>query len=128
LRECCNILGFLVVLAIFTVVKFIAAPLMLKLSLQHMRELSGGVALVTTFVGLFLTTLFTDGLEITGLSTWVIATLTVWLFGVLAAIVLPMFLFKSTVQSKRPQFLECLITSEPNMIRAVRSPRWMDDS
>jgi putative membrane protein len=101
LRECCNILGFLVVLAIFTVVKFIAAPLMLKLSLQHMRELSGGVALVTTFVGLFLTTLFTDGLEITGLSTWVIATLTVWLFGVLAAIVLPMFLFKSILSKAR---------------------------
>ncbi|ODR95614.1 hypothetical protein AUC70_01575 [Methyloceanibacter stevinii] len=96
-----NVIGFLVVLAIFTVVKFIAGPLMMKLSLQYVRQLSGGVALVTTFVGLFLTTLFTNGLTITGLSTWVIATLIVWLFGVLAAIILPMFLFKSLLSETR---------------------------
>jgi putative membrane protein len=96
-----NVIGFLVVLAIFTVVKFIAGPLMLKLSLQYVRQLSGGVALVTTFVGLFLTTVLTNGLTITGLSTWVIATLIVWLFGVLAAIVLPMFLFKSILSEVR---------------------------
>lgn len=96
-----NVIGFLIVLAIFTVVKFIAGPLMLKLSLQYVRQLSGGVALVTTFVGLFLTTVLTNGLTITGLSTWVIATLIVWLFGVLAAIFLPMFLFKSILSEAR---------------------------
>jgi putative membrane protein len=92
-----NIVGFVIVLAIFTVVKFIAGPLMLKMSLQYVKALSGGVALVTTFVGLLITTLLTDGLVITGVSTWIISTLIVWLFGVLAAVVLPLFLFKKVL-------------------------------
>ena len=96
-----NLLGFIVVLAIFTVVKFIAAPLMLKMSLQYVRQFSGGVALVTTFVGLFITALLTDGLTITGLSTWILATLIVWLFGVIAAIVLPLVLFKKVLSEVR---------------------------
>jgi putative membrane protein len=96
-----TVLGFVVVLAIFTVVKFIAAPLMLKMSLQYVRQFSGGVALLTTLVGLVVTTLLTSGLTITGLSTWVIATLIVWLFGVFAAIVLPMFLFKKVLEEAK---------------------------
>lgn len=96
-----DVVGFVIVLAIFTVVKFIAAPLMLKLSMQYVRQLSGGVALVTTFVGLLITTLITDGLVITGISAWILSTLIVWLFGVLAAIVLPMFLFKQLLSDDR---------------------------
>jgi putative membrane protein len=93
-----DLVAFIIVLAIFTVVKFIAAPLMLKMSLQYVRQFSGGVALVTTFVGLFVTTLISSGLHITGVTTWVVATLIVWLFGVFAAIVLPMFLFKRVLE------------------------------
>ena len=96
-----DVVGFVIVLAIFTVVKFIAAPLMLKLSMQYVRQLSGGVALVTTLVGLFVTTLITDGLVITGISAWILSTLIVWLFGVLAAIILPMFLFKQLLSDDR---------------------------
>jgi putative membrane protein len=96
-----NVVGFIIVLAIFTVVKFIAGPLMLKMSLQYMQQFSGGVALLTTLVGLFVTTLLTDGLVITGITTWILATLIVWLFGVFAAIVLPLFLFKKVLSDAR---------------------------
>ena len=48
----------------------------------------------TTFVGLFLTTLFTGGLQIEGLTTWILAPLIVWVAVLLAAILLPMVLFK----------------------------------
>jgi putative membrane protein len=39
----------------------------------------------------------TDHLAISGFSTWVLSTLIVWLSGVIAAIVLPLFLFKKAL-------------------------------
>lgn len=94
-------MGFIIVVAIFTAVRFILAPLMLKLSIRYARVLIGGIALVTTFVGLFVTTLLTSHLVITGFATWVLATLIVWVFGVIAMLVLPLFIFKKTLAQAR---------------------------
>jgi putative membrane protein len=95
-----DLFGFIIVVAIFTVAKFVLGPLIFKLSHQYVQVLSGGVALVTTFVGLLITTLLTKGLVIVGIDTWILATLIVWLCGVLAALVLPMFLFKSILSNR----------------------------
>lgn len=92
-----NAIGFAIVVGLFTVAKFILGPLLFKLSFKYVRALNGGVALVTTFVGLLVTTMLTASLAITGLSTWILSTLIVWLSGVLAAIVLPLFLFKKAL-------------------------------
>lgn len=92
-------IGFAIVVGLFTVAKFILGPLMFKLSFKYVRALNGGVALVTTFVGLLVTTVITPHLAISGFSTWVLSTLIVWLSGVLATIVLPLFLFKKALSS-----------------------------
>ncbi len=92
--------GFVWVIVIFTVARFIFAPMIFKLSIKYARAITGGIALVTTFVGLLVTTWLTDGLAISGLSTWVIATLIVWLFGVIAMLVLPLFVFKKALARK----------------------------
>jgi putative membrane protein len=85
---------------IFTAVRFILAPLIFKLSFKYVRAITGGIALVTTFVGLLVTTWVTDGLQISGFSTWVIATLLVWLFGVIAMLVLPLVIFKKALAQR----------------------------
>lgn len=92
--------GFLWVIVIFTAARFILAPLIFKLSFKYVRAITGGIALVTTFVGLLVTTWLTDGLQITGFSTWVIATLVVWLFGVIAVLVLPLVVFKKALAQR----------------------------
>jgi hypothetical protein len=92
--------GFLWVIVIFTAARFILAPLIFKLSFKYVRAITGGIALVTTFVGLLVTTWLTDGLQITGFSTWVIATLVVWLFGVIAVLVLPLVIFKKALAGR----------------------------
>ncbi len=92
--------GFLWVIVIFTAARFILAPLVFKLSFKYVRALTGGIALVTTFVGLLVTTWLTDGLRISGFSTWVLATLIVWLFGVIAMLVLPLFVFKKALAQR----------------------------
>ena len=90
-------IGFLIVVAIFTVVRFILAPLVMKLSLLYARALLGACALVTIFVALLVTSLLSTHLTITGTSTWVIATLVVWLFGMVAMLLLPLVIFKKTL-------------------------------
>ena len=89
-----NGLAFVVAVCIFTASTMILEPLITRIARQNAPYLLGGIALVTTFVGLRLTTLVTDGLSITGISTWASATLVIWVATVVASLVLPRFLFK----------------------------------
>ena len=95
-----SVTSFIVAVAIFTAARFILAPLVFKLSFKYARALTGGIALVTTFVGLLVTTWLTDGIVISGAATWVIATLLVWLFGVLAMLLLPLVIFKKALAQR----------------------------
>jgi low temperature requirement protein LtrA len=100
-----SITGFSFALAVlfFTIATAILGPFIMKIAMKNAPYLMGGIALVTTFVGLLLTQVFTEGINIKGMSTWVIATLVVWLFSVLASVVLPVFLFRKRVENKTEQ-------------------------
>ena len=74
-----------------------ADPLILKMSIRYVPALRGGIALVTTLVSLIITSWITDGLQIEGLDTWILATLIVWLFGLIASLLLPVFIFKKAL-------------------------------
>ena len=95
-----NGLAFVVAVCIFTASTTILEPLITKIATQNAPYLLGGIALVTTFVGLLVTTLITDGLRITGIGTWVMATLITWLATVVGSLILPRFLFKEVLGSK----------------------------
>jgi uncharacterized membrane protein YvlD (DUF360 family) len=94
-------LAFVVAVCIFTASTVILEPLITKIARQNAPYLLGGIALVTTFVGLLVTTLVTDGLSITGIATWVIATLIIWLATIVASLVLPRFLFQEVLGNHR---------------------------
>ena len=95
-----NGLAFVVAVCIFTASTTILEPLITKIATQNAPYLLGGIALVTTFVGLLVTTLITDGLSIMGIGTWVMATLITWLATVVGSLILPRFLFKEVLGSK----------------------------
>jgi putative membrane protein len=86
---------------IFTAVEVIAGPLLVSISIKNVPALTGGVALVTTCVGLLITDYFADGLSISGVGTWLLASLIVWGAALLAGIILPLFLFKKTLESRK---------------------------
>lgn len=94
--------AFFVAVAVFTVAKVILGPLVFKLSFKYARALTGGIALVTTFVGLLVTTWLTSGLAIAGASSWILATIVVWLFSVAATMLLPLVIFKKTLAARGP--------------------------
>ena len=93
--------SFIIVVAIFTVARFILAPLIFKLSMRYARALTGGISLVVIFISLLVTSLLSSGLVITGVSTWVLATLIIWVFGVVAMLLLPLVIFKKTLAAAR---------------------------
>ena len=95
-----NGLAFVVAVFIFTASTTILEPLITKIATQNAPYLLGGIALVTTFVGLLVTMLITDGLRITGIGTWVMATLITWLATVVGSLILPRFLFKEVLGGK----------------------------
>jgi uncharacterized membrane protein YvlD (DUF360 family) len=93
--------AFIWAVLIFSVIEAVAGPLVTKISIKNVPALQGGVALVTTFVGLFLTELFVGGMVIGGLANWLAATLVVWIGTLIATLVLPMFLFKSVMKKQK---------------------------
>ena len=94
-------IAFIWAVVIFTLAEVILDPLILKLALTNVPAIRGGVALVTTLVGLIITNILSDGLTITGLSTWILATLIVWLAAVVAIIILPLIVFKKTLEKAK---------------------------
>lgn len=89
--------AFLIAVALFTGVLVLVQPLITSIAVKQAPVLMGGTALVATLVSLIVTTLISDGLSITGLGTWVAATVIVWLAALLAGLLLPLIFVKSKV-------------------------------
>jgi putative membrane protein len=93
--------AFVIAVVIFTAVEVVADPLVTKIAIRSVPALRGGVALVTTFLGLLITTWLSSGLQISGVSTWVLATLIVWLAALVATLILPVLLVRKAVDERR---------------------------
>lgn len=87
-------LSFVVAVAIFSLIQTVLGPFIAKLSLKNFPQLMGGIALVTIFVGLFLTDILMNGMSIGGIANWLAATLLVWIGSLVASILLPLYVFK----------------------------------
>jgi len=61
----------------------------------------GAVALIATLVSLIVTDLLTDGLSISGVTTWILAALIVWLAALVAALLLPFLGLKKYLEERR---------------------------
>jgi uncharacterized membrane protein YvlD (DUF360 family) len=93
--------AFLIAVVIFTVLTAILQPMITKAAMQNAPALQGSSALVTTFLALLITDLVSDGLSISGVTTWIFATVIVWFFTMIAMWLLPMFLLKEAVDNKK---------------------------
>lgn len=94
-------LAFVIAVVVFTVIYMIASPLIIRISRKRMPALMGGTALVTTFVGLWLTNMFVEGMTVGGITNLLLGTLIVWLGALIAGILLPVYLFKSLREERK---------------------------
>ena len=80
--------AFIFALIIFTIVEAIATPGVGKVAEAKAPAISSGVALIATFVALLITDILSDGLDIEGVGTWILATLIVWVCTMVATLIL----------------------------------------
>lgn len=73
-----NFGGFLVAVAVFTVAQAILAPFVFNIARKYASALLGGIGLVSTFLALWVATLFEGGITVNGLG-WVLAPLLIWI-------------------------------------------------
>ena len=86
--------GFVIAVLVFTVAQAILAPFVFNLARQYASAVLGGIGLVSTFLGLLVATLFPDGLQIRGLTAWVLSALVVWLITALGTWILGALIIK----------------------------------
>jgi uncharacterized membrane protein YvlD (DUF360 family) len=93
--------AFVLAVVIFTIVEVVIQPLLIQLAAKSASALRGATALVATLVSLVVTSLVSDGLTITGASTWLWATLIVWFASMIAGIILPLIFLRNRVEERR---------------------------
>jgi hypothetical protein len=93
--------GFIVAVLVFTGVGMLVEPLLRDTAFRNTPALLGSSALVATLISLIVTALVTDGLSISGGSTWILATIIVWLVALLARFLLPFIIFRRVLRESR---------------------------
>jgi hypothetical protein len=93
--------AFLVVVVIVAVLQAVLAPFIAKTSSRSAPALLGAAGLISTFIALVVANVAVDGLTITGVSTWIFATLIVWLVTMIAAFLLPLILVMFGLEQAR---------------------------
>lgn len=97
-----SVTGFIVSLVIFTVAVALMTPFLASTMRRHQSGSAalGGVALISTFVALLITEILSDGLSISGIGTWIAATVIVWLGSLLAVFILPYLGLKKYLENR----------------------------
>ena len=93
--------GFALTVVVFALAQSILAPFIAKMTNRYAPAFLGGIGLVSTYVALLIASIVGDGLQITGVQTWILATLIVWLVTALATLLLPMIFIRNKVQGAR---------------------------
>ncbi|OCB53226.1 hypothetical protein A5722_01050 [Mycobacterium vulneris] len=92
--------GFIAAVLIFAVAQAILSPFFLKMASRYASAFLGGIGLISTLVALILASVLTRGLSISGIGSWIAATVVVWLVTAVATVVLPALFLKQKAASK----------------------------
>jgi uncharacterized membrane protein YvlD (DUF360 family) len=93
--------SYVVVAIVFALIQAILSPLLGQMAERNASAFMGGIGLISAFVALFITNLLLNSLTIDGAVTWIAAAVIVWLFGAIAAFILPYFMLKKAVNERR---------------------------
>jgi putative membrane protein len=94
-----DVTGFVIAVALFTVVGVLTEPLLRQTALRNAPALLGSSALLATLISLVVTVAISDGLQISGLTTWVLAAVIVWAVALAGRLLLPFIIFKRVLSN-----------------------------
>jgi hypothetical protein len=93
--------AFLIVVVIVAVLQAVLAPFIARTTARNAPALLGAAGLISTFIALVIANVVVEGLTIKGVTTWILATLIVWLVTMIAAFLLPVILVKLGLEQAR---------------------------
>jgi len=96
--------GFFVAVAVFALAQSILAPFVFNMARKYASALLGGIGLVSTFLALWVATLFPGGIEVVGIG-WVLAPLVIWIVTALGGWILMGVVFERYLKKRERQKL-----------------------
>ena len=81
--------GFIVAVVVFSLAQLAFSPLVTSVIEKYAASAVSLVGLISAFLALVVATVFSGGLQITGVGTWILATLLVWIIPAIATMLLP---------------------------------------
>jgi len=97
-----DVTAFVEAVIVFTIVLALMTPFLANMLRRSRSSASalGGVSLIATFVALLVTDVISKGLSISGIGTWIAATVIVWLGSLIAVFVLPYLGLKKYLEAR----------------------------
>lgn len=92
--------GFVVAVVVFAVAQALLSPFVFSIARKYASAVLGGIGIVSTMLALFVATLFPGGLQIRGVTAWVVAPLVVWLITALGTWLLGALVIKRWWQNR----------------------------
>lgn len=80
--------GFLIAVAVFSILQSIFSPLLAKLAEKYAASLTSLVGLVSAFLALLVSQAVIPGVHIRGVGTWILASLLLWIIPGIATLIL----------------------------------------
>lgn len=96
-----SVSGFITAVLLFTGVQMLAEPFLRQLAFRNSSVLLGSSALIATLVSVVVTAAVSDGLSVTGTTTWVLAAVLIWAVALAGRLLLPLVLFKKILADQR---------------------------
>ena len=93
----------MVAVVVFSAAQGLLAPFVFNVARKYASAILGGIGLVSTVLGLFVATLFPGGLQISGVTAWVLSALVVWLITALGTWLLGALIIKRWWMNRKPR-------------------------
>ena len=93
--------GFTVAVVVFAVCQGVLGPFVFNMARRYASAVLGGIGLVTTLISLAIASLFEGGIQISGITAWVLASLVVWLVTALGGWILGAIFLKRRVEERK---------------------------
>ncbi|PWJ24462.1 superfamily IV 4 TMS phage holin [Branchiibius hedensis] len=93
--------GFIVGVLVFVAAQALLSPFVFNMARKYASPVLGGVGIISTLLSLWVASLFSDGLRIDGVGTWVLSALIVWLITALGSWILLWLIAKKYVSARK---------------------------
>lgn len=95
-----SVSGFIVAVLVFALAQSILTPFVVNMARKYAPAVLGGIGLVSTFVALLIASFFPGGITLSGIDTWVLASLIVWLVTALGGWLLPLLFLRGKLADR----------------------------